>query len=79
MRSRRHDEALFAELVLAITIAILIVLFSAQRYGTDAVGAAFAPILIVWFISIAGKSSADHECLPIPNQEFWSTTLTLKF
>lgn len=44
-----------AEVVLVITIAILVTLFSAQRYGTEIVGAAFAPILIVWFISIAGN------------------------
>lgn len=44
-----------AGIVLAITVVILLILFSAQRYGTDAVGAAFAPILIIWFISIAGK------------------------
>ena len=45
-----------AEVVLAITVAILVILFSAQRFGTDAVGAAFAPILIAWFLAIAGEN-----------------------
>ena len=39
--------------VLPITIAILVVLFAAQRHGTAGVGQIFGPILIVWFIVIA--------------------------
>ena len=45
--------ALCAETVVAITVAILLVLFSLQRYGTGLVGPAFAPILLVWLFSIA--------------------------
>jgi len=37
-----------------ISIAILIALFSLQRFGTDKVGSSFAPILLVWFSFIAG-------------------------
>ncbi|KAK4265104.1 hypothetical protein QN277_026200 [Acacia crassicarpa] len=40
--------------VVGITIGILIVLFSVQRFGTDKVGISFAPIVILWFISIGG-------------------------
>ncbi len=38
--------------VIPITVLILIVLFSVQRYGTQKVGTAFGPIMIVWFVII---------------------------
>lgn len=37
-----------------ISVAILILLFMLQRFGTDKVGYSFAPIITVWFISITG-------------------------
>ncbi|KAE9444622.1 hypothetical protein C3L33_23480, partial [Rhododendron williamsianum] len=37
-----------------ISVAILIVLFCAQRFGTDKVGYTFAPIITVWFLMIGG-------------------------
>lgn len=40
--------------VVGITIAVLIVLFSVQRFGTSKVGVTFAPIIIVWFTFIGG-------------------------
>ncbi|KAK7277034.1 hypothetical protein RIF29_18183 [Crotalaria pallida] len=40
--------------VVGITIAILIVLFCAQRFGTDKVGFTFAPIIFLWFSFISG-------------------------
>ncbi len=39
--------------IVPITIILLLVLFSAQRFGTDRVGKAFGPIMLVWFGSIA--------------------------
>ena len=39
--------------VIPITIVILILLFSAQSYGTEAVGSVFGPIMLVWFRSLA--------------------------
>jgi len=44
----------FSDAVVGITIAILVVLFSVQRFGTDKVGFAFAPIILTWFFFIAG-------------------------
>ena len=41
------------QLVVPITIVLLLILFSAQRFGTDRVGKAFGPIMLVWFVSIA--------------------------
>ena len=51
-----------------ITVLILVAMFSAQRYGTDFVGAAFAPILVIWLLAIAGTlpfffSTKSKECL----------------
>ncbi|CAO2195773.1 unnamed protein product [Urochloa humidicola] len=40
--------------IAGIAIAILIVLFLVQRFGTDKVGYTFAPIILTWFILIAG-------------------------
>ncbi|SFN24281.1 potassium transporter Kup [Dokdonella immobilis] len=39
--------------VVPITVLILIGLFSFQRHGTGKVGAVFAPITAVWFLSLA--------------------------
>ncbi|KAF0925450.1 hypothetical protein E2562_016668 [Oryza meyeriana var. granulata] len=40
--------------IAGIAIAILIVLFLVQRFGTDKVGYTFGPIILTWFIFIAG-------------------------
>jgi len=39
-------------LILPITIAIIVVLFLAQRLGTNAVGKLFGPVMAVWFTVI---------------------------
>ena len=43
----------FEDLVVPLTIAILVVLFLPQRYGTAKVGLVFGPIMLVWFAVIA--------------------------
>uniref|UniRef100_A0A804MGW3 K+ potassium transporter integral membrane domain-containing protein n=1 Tax=Zea mays TaxID=4577 RepID=A0A804MGW3_MAIZE len=40
--------------VVWISVAILFLLFSVQRFGTDKVGYTFAPVISVWFVLIAG-------------------------
>ncbi len=47
-------NAAFAPLVVPITLLILVPLFLFQRYGTTAIGLLFGPIMVVWFIVIAG-------------------------
>lgn len=37
-----------------ITVAILVALFSVQRFGTDKVGYFFAPVVILWLLLIGG-------------------------
>lgn len=44
----------FSDAVVGITVAILVVLFSLQRFGTDKVGVLFAPVILIWFIFIGG-------------------------
>ncbi|KAL6221081.1 hypothetical protein ACLB2K_008833 [Fragaria x ananassa] len=40
--------------VVGVSVLILVLLFSVQRFGTDKVGFAFAPIIMVWFLFISG-------------------------
>jgi KUP system potassium uptake protein len=40
-------------LVLPITIAILVALFTIQRFGTHVIGRVFGPVMVVWFTVIA--------------------------
>jgi K+ transporter len=40
--------------VVGLTIAVLVVLFSVQHYGTGRVSLAFAPVILVWLLLNAG-------------------------
>lgn len=40
-------------LVVPLGVAIIVVLFSAQRFGTGTVGRAFGPIMVLWFSILA--------------------------
>ncbi|MGN6112461.1 MAG: KUP/HAK/KT family potassium transporter, partial [Luteimonas sp.] len=42
-----------AHWVLPIAIAVLIVLFLLQRFGTEVVGRAFGPVVLAWFAALA--------------------------
>lgn len=46
-------------LVLPIAIAVIIVLFVIQRFGTAAVGRAFGPVMAVWFLCIGALGLAQ--------------------
>jgi KUP system potassium uptake protein len=39
--------------VMPAAVAILVALFAAQRYGTEKIGRAFGPIMLIWFLVIA--------------------------
>jgi KUP system potassium uptake protein len=47
-------DASLAEWVIPITAVIIVVLFSVQRFGTEVVGRAFGPVMILWFVTIGG-------------------------
>jgi KUP system potassium uptake protein len=44
---------LFQPYVVPVTVAILIAIFTIQRYGTHRVGNLFGPIMVAWFMTIA--------------------------
>lgn len=40
--------------IIPIALAVLLILFRSQQHGTDRVGGLFGPIMIVWFVCLAG-------------------------
>jgi KUP system potassium uptake protein len=40
-------------LVLPLTVGVLLVLFATQRFGTNTVGRAFGPVIVLWFAALA--------------------------
>ena len=47
------ETPLFAPYVVPMSVAILVVLFLFQKYGTHRVGRLFGPIMVLWFVTIA--------------------------
>ncbi|KAL2524097.1 Potassium transporter 5 [Abeliophyllum distichum] len=47
-------KPLSQDAVVLISIAILIIIFCVQRFGTDKVGYSFAPAICLWFLFISG-------------------------
>jgi KUP system potassium uptake protein len=45
---------LFGAYVLPLSVAIILGIFVIQQYGTARVGGLFGPIMIVWFVTLAG-------------------------
>jgi KUP system potassium uptake protein len=45
---------LFEPYVVPIAVVILVALFVFQQYGTHRVGGLFGPVMVVWFLTIAG-------------------------
>ncbi|MEJ1095527.1 MULTISPECIES: potassium transporter Kup [unclassified Pseudoxanthomonas] len=39
--------------VLPVTIVVLFFLFATQRFGTDLIGRAFGPVIVLWFLALA--------------------------
>src|SRR2546425_12686773 len=44
----------FEPYIVPITVVILLALFFVQHRGTAGIGAVFGPIMVVWFLTIAG-------------------------
>ena len=49
----------FDQMTIWLSVVILFVLFSVQRFGTGRVGTAFGPIMAIWFLSIAVLGVAE--------------------
>ena len=47
-------SANFRGAVLPVTLGVIVVLFMIQRRGTEKVGRLFGPIMILWFVTLAG-------------------------
>ena len=47
-------DARLAAWVLPLTLALVVVLFAGQRYGTDRIGGLFGPVMLLWFITAGG-------------------------
>ena len=45
--------ATFKPFVMPMAVAILLGLFAAQRFGTEKIGRAFGPVMLLWFVVIA--------------------------
>ncbi|KAI3855581.1 hypothetical protein MKX03_006619 [Papaver bracteatum] len=50
----KQRASLNQDAVVWISVVILILLFSAQQFGTDKVGSTFAPVILLWFFFISG-------------------------
>lgn len=44
----------FSPLVVPITIFVIVLLFAMQRFGTGKIGIVFGPIILIWFLTLAG-------------------------
>jgi KUP system potassium uptake protein len=51
-------EPSLESVVIPITIAVLVVLFAIQRFGTHLIGRVFGPVMVVWFAVIAAAGLA---------------------
>ncbi|XP_062143965.1 potassium transporter 5-like [Alnus glutinosa] len=51
---KEATSAITEDRIVWISVAILVVLFIIQRYGTDKVGYSFSPIICIWFAFIGG-------------------------
>src|SRR6478735_9463248 len=49
--------------VVPITLAIIVLLFGTQRFGTERVGKVFGPVMVLWFLSLAvvGVYNISHD------------------
>jgi KUP system potassium uptake protein len=48
----------FKPFIMPMAVAILIGLFAAQRFGTEKIGRAFGPVMLLWFLVIAALGMA---------------------
>src|ERR1700726_487641 len=48
----------FKPFIMPIAVVILIALFAAQRFGTEKIGRAFGPVMLLWFLVIAALGMA---------------------
>jgi KUP system potassium uptake protein len=57
-------DATFAGMVLPITLGILLALFAIQSRGTARVGRVFGPVMVLWFLTLAGLGIREIAAAP---------------
>ena len=68
----------FDRLVVPITVVILLGLFLVQRRGTDSIGKAFGPVMLVWFVVLAALGLvgiARHPAVLVSVNPLWAVRL----
>ena len=55
----------FSRAVIPVTLGVLVALFWIQRNGTEKVGRAFGPIMVVWFLALAISGAAAIVSVPV--------------
>ena len=56
--------ATFKPYVMPMAVGVLIALFAAQRFGTESIGRAFGPVMLLWFLVIAVLGARRHRAPP---------------
>lgn len=41
------------DFIIPLSLAVMITLFTAQKHGTERIGALFGPVMLIWFLSLA--------------------------
>ena len=49
---KKASSAFTDKVIMWISVAILVILFQVQRFGTAKIGYIFAPVLTIWFLFI---------------------------
>lgn len=63
----------FERFILPVSLAVLIAIFAIQPLGTEKVGKAFGPIMLLWFVTLAGLGIPQNHRAPRNLAELVST------
>ncbi len=61
----------FKPYIVPLTIAILVALFLVQRHGTAIIGAAFGPVMLLWFATLALLGGLEIARNPVVMTAIW--------
>ncbi|MGL9733726.1 MAG: KUP/HAK/KT family potassium transporter [Symbiopectobacterium sp.] len=50
--------------IMLLLVIVLTLLFAIQKYGTSSVGKLFAPVVLIWFLTLAVGSAQYHGYTP---------------
>jgi KUP system potassium uptake protein len=61
----------FKPFIVPLTVVILVALFMVQRHGTATIGAAFGPVMLLWFATLALLGGAEIARNPVVLTALW--------